>query len=916
MKIVSLHIKGFGKFQQQVFELDSENQLIYGDNESGKSTLYHFIRTVLFGFPKKREMVRDFTPVHGAVYGGHVILEHDVYGTITVERFKDKQKGQATVHLEDGRVGHDALLESLIHPLNQETFDQIFSFQQEQLTDLNQLNEVKLQHLLLSVGLTGSERLTKMNDGFLKERQRVFKPTGRIPVLNQKLKGFKKLEKQIQDVEEQEGTYQHKKERHSELKTAFKEMEFESEALLKEEQRLIEQQKRFSLYVEWETLRKEFGSEKKASDSLLRSVKESMQEYRFLESKEKQLLEKQGSVAETESPAFLFYLENQSLFDELLEDQLIVESMSERRDILERQLEDYRQNKATLYDKYQLTDAILEMKVTDEIESEMQKISIEEEELIREKIILSNEKSRLSIKHREMDTALTTTEQQLAVQDTDAEDERSADKRTTMRLFSGLSIAVSVLFFIMAVALGKGWLYLPTVALVGLGVYGFLRTTDKGKGTTTSPVTKENYLLQLGESDDLARELHELEQSQESIELKLSVIQQQKVEWATIYGFSVKETISMWLTKLPVFEQLLTIHEKETEMLSNLKEVDKVLASYTNLLDFSKEWLAVENKSTRESFQVMKRFVDEQQIKLRNQGELESNHRHFQTQLRDIRQQMEHSKQGLLALLVAFDIARLENVPIWLSKQESLIANQQRFNELQLMLEDYYDLSQTYQLIAINQELMRVKDKQDDLKQLVKDSQKNYQKLAYELQLMEKNGSLDDLYQERENQLATIKQLTNQWLSYRMAEELTQDLFQFLSDQQLPALLATVTTYFRVLTEESYQKVIVKQGQLLVKDHHQQEWPIVQLSTGTKDQLYIAFRLGFIHLHNEDYGAPVVIDDGWLHFDSKRKETLFRLLELIGKQTQVICLSSDDVMLSYFKGHHQAILSLEGMETT
>ena len=155
------------------------------------------------------------------------------------------------------------------------------------------------------------------------------------------------------------------------------------------------------------------------------------------------------------------------------------------------------------------------------------------------------------------------------------------------------------------------------------------------------------------------------------------------------------------------------------------------------------------------------------------------------------------------------------------------------------------------------------------------------------------------LYQEKENRLSVIKDLSDEWMMYRIAEELTQDVFQYLSDQQLPALLATVTSYFKILTEEKYVKVVVKEGQLLVSDQQKKAWPIIQLSTGTKDQLFMAFRLGFIHLHHEDYQAPVIIDDGWLHFDKKRKTVLFRLLKGFSQRTQVICLSSDEAVRAY-----------------
>ncbi|MEG2254722.1 MAG: hypothetical protein RSC33_05300, partial [Vagococcus sp.] len=269
--------------------------------------------------------------------------------------------------------------------------------------------------------------------------------------------------------------------------------------------------------------------------------------------------------------------------------------------------------------------------------------------------------------------------------------------------------------------------------------------------------------------------------------------------------------------------------------------------------------------------------------------------------LHHLRQDLASSKDKLLSMIDSPQVTDIDESKMWVKKQEMSQKSQSRRDELSLMLEDYFDLTKRYKLVGINQQLIQVKNEIDRCNEQINQHQNTYQGLKYELLQMEKNGSLDVLYQEKENRLSVIKDLSDQWMTYKIAEELTQDVFQYLSDQQLPALLATVTSYFKILTENRYVKVMVKEGQLLVVDQEQRKWPVVQLSTGTKDQLYTAFRLGFVHLHHEDYQAPLIIDDGWLHFDQKRKLVLFRLLKGFSQRTQVVCLSSDEAIRSYYE---------------
>lgn len=54
MRITELFLKNFGKFQDKKIELSDGINLIYGENESGKSTIYTFLRGMLFGMERGR----------------------------------------------------------------------------------------------------------------------------------------------------------------------------------------------------------------------------------------------------------------------------------------------------------------------------------------------------------------------------------------------------------------------------------------------------------------------------------------------------------------------------------------------------------------------------------------------------------------------------------------------------------------------------------------------------------------------------------------------------------------------------------------------------------------------------------------------------------------------------------------------
>ena len=54
MKILSLHIDGFGKLNDRDLSFEDGLNVVYGKNEAGKSTLHTFIRSMLFGIERQR----------------------------------------------------------------------------------------------------------------------------------------------------------------------------------------------------------------------------------------------------------------------------------------------------------------------------------------------------------------------------------------------------------------------------------------------------------------------------------------------------------------------------------------------------------------------------------------------------------------------------------------------------------------------------------------------------------------------------------------------------------------------------------------------------------------------------------------------------------------------------------------------
>uniref|UniRef100_UPI0033309BC5 AAA family ATPase n=1 Tax=Proteiniborus sp. TaxID=2079015 RepID=UPI0033309BC5 len=111
MIIKELLLTSFGKFKNKSVNLENGFNIIYGDNEAGKTTIHKFIEGMLFGFFKpyiKRKIYSDdydrFLPWDYTDYSGVLKykIEDDIY---RIER--NFLKGNDEVKIIDDKTGED-----------------------------------------------------------------------------------------------------------------------------------------------------------------------------------------------------------------------------------------------------------------------------------------------------------------------------------------------------------------------------------------------------------------------------------------------------------------------------------------------------------------------------------------------------------------------------------------------------------------------------------------------------------------------------------------------------------------------------------------------------------------------------------------------------------------------------------------
>ncbi|WP_235794688.1 ATP-binding protein [Virgibacillus salidurans] len=204
------NIYGFGKWVDYDIEFTSESAIIiYGENESGKSTLQKFILFMLFGLtPKQRDFYR---PKTSGKMGGRLTIIDPTAGKYTIERLDEVRNGAATCLTADGNEHDEEWLKDRLNGMTYGTYQSIFSFSAFDLHALKEMKEDDLGEVLLGIGLTGANNIYSIEKKLDNQIGELFKPYGKKPMINQQLDTLNERFSNLHTFKTEEALYREKK---------------------------------------------------------------------------------------------------------------------------------------------------------------------------------------------------------------------------------------------------------------------------------------------------------------------------------------------------------------------------------------------------------------------------------------------------------------------------------------------------------------------------------------------------------------------------------------------------------------------------------------------------------------------------------------------------------------------------------
>lgn len=213
MKLLGLSIENYGIYSGRQLDFGSSQlQVIYGPNESGKSTLLQLIRETLFGFPHRDTIS---LPESNGRPAASLRLELVDGRQLEVRREKSRKKSLLGQFDGGGPIVEESAWNELLGGVSPNLYQHIFGFSLKELSSGEEsLKSADLADSLYGSGLGNLGSFQSLLKSLTEQRDKLYKPTGKNPPINATLAEIRTLSAALRDHQLRPRDYrQHVKER-------------------------------------------------------------------------------------------------------------------------------------------------------------------------------------------------------------------------------------------------------------------------------------------------------------------------------------------------------------------------------------------------------------------------------------------------------------------------------------------------------------------------------------------------------------------------------------------------------------------------------------------------------------------------------------------------------------------------------
>lgn len=881
MIIKKVRIKSFGGIKDKEISFERGFNLVYGENEKGKSTIQNFIRAWLYGFGNSRgsknNLRKRYLPFSGEKMQGELVLEYNKREYI-IQRTFGVTKKDDTSNIYDGLTGDEIKEINKDEPgtyflgVNGNTFIKTLFIPQLGVLVSKDKEEQIMQRIIDVFGCGEGEVSVDKAVNKLKDSRKELttsRKNGELDILKSR---YSKV------IEERYEAY----------KVAEDNLTNENELINKKEERNkireeITKLELFKKYLKKSKLQKEYGeitTYLKKSESLKKQEKEI----------DTELKRENGIISEEyindlseENKRYLTLLdikkENEYDLKEI-EKRIICENgkldgyevFTSMEDDLKEKLIRLNTEQEGLRER-----VLLNKKIKLSIEEEEKKLE-QKRKFLGDVFKLTSHKEEIKLLFKNYEDKLRELKENIEVYDYD---ENIVDSRKSLEFKRNISIFSAIIggliLGINLASISSIVLYIIGAILIGGGAFFAISLNGALKDTENKLSNKENI-------DRLNKEIKNIEEQLTSYMHLIKCNNYENLLRAinTLENFYVLEA----RVKLRIEERSLQLEgvsfESDEE---RYNQNNKILSSIMKLCGCD----------TLDEIYIQ---LDEFRKVKNNLAVLELECNSKKESLGRITFELEEKEKDIKSKLELMD---LEDVQL-LDLEMYLKGFREKISEKRDLEKALQSVEETYKVLLKDRDIESIKGElQDIINEDMDYSYESEEEIENEIRkksnlLIELEKKIKDLEnviktsflgkrtitaieEDLENLVENINILDKRLLALNIAIENLEKAGRDIRGSFGPALNNNILNIFKELTGEKYSEVKLGENYDMVVRDNSSMFSGEYLSNGANDQLYLALRLAFIELIFKGREVPIIFDDSFIQYDDVRREKGLKIIE-------------------------------------
>ena len=889
MQLREIRIDGFGIFADTYMTgMTSGINVIYGPNEFGKTTILEFIRRILFGFPRSSLGSNPYPALSGGSYGGRLLCELDNGEEISVHRTRGTHGGAVTIQIDSQDLSGQEELNRLMGHISRTFYENVYGLSLDELQAVKSLDTEEVRTRIYGAGLgLGDVSLSEVKKGFKELGDSLYSPRGRIQAIPLTHDEIIQLERGIREIQRGLGEYDNLVTQRDELLEEINGIE-ETLRVLQVTQRSLENKRKlYESYIDLDTAQSKLSELEELPDF----TEDVLENFKKLK-------------AELEN----FYLQIREK-----EDDLKILETKRNECIYSEKLIDLESTVISLHGlggKYRsasndiVSVSSKRKELAERIEAEIKKLGENWlEEIIREFELKHSDGERIRTSKAGLDEVnrkISNAKNKLELHTEDI-------ARESLRGFAGPSFYRYAIYGVTGLGLAgilggalfsQWWLAGFSAAFFIIGILVLLKIGKKVQLESEDPLEKKLRDNLVDVESEHKKSDEEWREFLKSIKFDEDLSPDAALEVARSI-----ENIKSDLAALDEFDNRI---QRMQETIDEVNELKNQVAVY---IDKSKLGADINT-----NIKILSGELEQSKDIKKKKESLEEQISELTTRIDTLNESRKSKKDEIEQYISSLgasdedDLKRKQAIVTQRNELNDKIDDCKRIIQKTVGTGEHYDEFIKSISTSTPEEIqLKLDEVQEEIDELERDrTEKNQMigELRNKIQIL--SSSQDLLVKQSESELKKqrLREYSREWVKWQIAQLVLDKAISKYEQTRQPVVIKAASDIFSRITNQRYGTIVrsAESNELRIRDERGDTKGVIEMSRGTKEELYFAMRLGLIKEYEKrSESMPVIMDDILVNFDDERGPLAIQALEDFAKERQIIVLTCHKNTLAIYK---------------